>query len=47
MRRMRNHSYHLPDQVHEKETDLQEEISGLEEVEGEGNRDGSLQGCRM
>jgi hypothetical protein len=47
MTRMRNHSYHPLDQVHEKETDLQEGINGLEEAEGEGNKDGSLQGCRM
>jgi hypothetical protein len=47
MTRMRNHSYHLQDQVHEKEIDLQEEISGLEEAEGEENKDGNHQECRM
>jgi hypothetical protein len=44
---MRNHSSRLPDQVHEKETDRQEGINGPEEAEGEGNRDGNHQECRM
>jgi len=44
---MRSHSYHHPDPVHEKETDPQEGINGPAEAEGEGNRDGSHQGCRM
>ena len=47
MTRMRNHSYHPLDQVHEKETDRQEETKGPEEAEGEGNKDGNHQECRM
>jgi hypothetical protein len=47
MTRTRNHSCHLLDQVHEKETDHQEGIKGPEEAEGEGNKDGNHQGCRM
>jgi hypothetical protein len=47
MIRMRSHSSHLPDQAPEKETDRQEGINGLEEEEGEGNKDGNHQGCRM
>jgi hypothetical protein len=47
MTRMRNHSYHPLDQVHEKETDPQEGINGPEEAEGEGNKDGNHQECRM
>jgi hypothetical protein len=47
MTRMRNRSSHLQDQVHEKKIDPQEGISGLEEAEGEENKDGNHQGCRM
>jgi len=44
---MRNHSYHLLDPALEKGTGHQEGINGPAEAEGEGNRDGSHQGCRM
>jgi hypothetical protein len=44
---MRNHFYLLPDPEPERGTGHHEEIKGAEEVEGEGNKDGSHLECRM
>jgi len=44
---MKNHSYHLLDPALEKGTGHREGINGPAEAEGDGNRDGSHQGCRM
>lgn len=46
MKRMRNHSYPLPDRELEKGTDHHEVTNGVEEVVEGGNRVGSPQGCR-
>jgi hypothetical protein len=44
---MRSHSYHRPDLELEKGIGHQEEIRGVEEEEGVGNKDGNHPGCRM